>query len=314
MTCPTPEEMVEERIDRVLTQYRESPKLLHVLRTYLHAVAASHLQVCDLPERFNLDTATGHQLTLIGKRMGWPRCHCVCSVEPVFGFECEEVNLRPVSGFCEDGTPWAECATGIGELCINDDESYRAFLRVRAFQMTGRFDLASLEQSLRIFFGSSARVMYSGQGRVVVAPGRRLSQAEQLLLQLYPRVMPVALGIRVLFHFGEEPRVFGFGEGWGGFLEEDPEATAATDAFHRTGKLFGFCEDDDMVGGFCEVWSEEGLPLKRSEVNEYGEPIWIVDEDNNHIYTGPLTSPAAWVCRTSAPWMCETDVHPYDCQ
>ncbi len=34
MTCDLPEK-IEERMARVLTQYRESPNLLGVLRTYL---------------------------------------------------------------------------------------------------------------------------------------------------------------------------------------------------------------------------------------------------------------------------------------
>lgn len=309
MTCPTPAEMVEERINRVLTQYRESPKLLHLLRTYLGAAARMHLQVCDLPERFDLLTAVGDQLTLIGKRMGWPRCHCICDIDPVFGFECEgQVSLRPITGFCDNSSSWAECSTGLSELCITDDETYRRFLMVRAYQMTNRFDLTSLEECVRIFFGTTGRVLHAGQGRVVIAPGRDLSPGEVALLQLYPRVMPLSLGLRPMFHFGEV-RVFGFGEGWGGLAEPDMDTTAATTAFQRTGKVFGFCGD---MGGFCESWAPDGLPIETG-TDADGNPVYLVDEDDNLIYTGPLTEDAAWLCLKSAPWMCEVDVHPYDC-
>lgn len=313
MNCRPSTDMVEERINRVLTQYRESPKLLHLLRTYLKAAADLHNQVCDLPERFALDTAVGDQLTLVGKRMGWPRCHCICDVSPVFGFDCGGVSLRPITGFCDEGASWDDCSTGLSEICINDDEVYRTFLKVRTYQMTQRFDLSSLEACARLFFGQQAEVLYAGQGRVVVAPGRDLTPGEVALLQLYPRVMPLALGIRVNFHFGEV-RVFGFGEGWGGIMEVDSELTAQGLGFQRTGKVFGFCEDDAPdLGGFCESWAPDGLPLKTENVDEDGIPIYIVDEDGNKLYTGPLTEHANWQCRSSAPWMCEVDVRPYNC-
>lgn len=310
MSCPTEQELVEERISRILTQYRESPKLLHVLRTYLGAVARMHLQVCDLPDYFNLLTATGDQLTLVGKRMGWPRCHCICDIDPVFGFECEGVlSLRPLTGFCDNGSSWADCSTGLSELCITNDEVYRKFLMVRAYQMTNQYDLTSLEECVRIFFGSTGRVLHAGQGRVVVAPGRDLTQGEVALLQLYPRVMPLALGIRPMFHFGEV-RVFGFGEGWGGLEEQSMEATAESLGYQRTGKVFGFCDDQ---GGFCEDWAPDGLPLETGQTDADGNTIYLVDESGNKLYTGPLTEDASWLCLKSAPWMCEVDVHPYDC-
>ena len=309
MTCPTPTEMVEERISRVLTQYRESPKLLHVLRTYLGAVAQTHLQVCDLPDRFSINTATGDQLTILGKRMGWPRCHCICDVSPVFGFDCAGIDLRPVTGFCDPSGNWVNCDTGLSDICLVDDELYRKFLLVRRYQYLNLYDLASLEECLKVFFGPTAGVLYSGQGRVVVTPGRDLTEAEIVMLQLYPRVLPLALGIRVLFHFGPK-RVFGFGDGWGGFMEEDLSLTRQSEAYGKTGKVFGFCGD---WGGFCEVWEADGLPLKTEVVDADGNETLIVDENGNPIYTGPLYEDAAWMCRSSAPWMCETDVHPYDC-
>ena len=312
--CKDPAVMVEERIDRVLTQYRESPNLLFLLRTYLGHVANVHEYLCQMPEAFALQTAVGDQLTLLGLRMGWPRCHCVCNIEPVFGFACDDNNqLRPLLGFCEEGQ-WGNCiSSGISEVCINDDETYRRFLMVRRYQYLSLYDLTSLEEALRILFGANAGVMHSGQGRVVVTPGRDLSALEVSLLQLYARVLPIALGIKVTFHFGPR-RVFGFGEGWGGFAEDDIPATQQTDAYLRTEKMFGFCETpENGLGAFCESWEEDGLPLTTGEVDADGNLVLIVDSEGNPIYTGPLTADAAWICKTDAPWMCETQIHPYDC-
>ncbi len=266
IVCPSPGVLVEERIDRVLTQYRESPKLLHLLRTYMRQVDEVVRTACALPTFFDLDTAVGDQLTLLGKRLGWPRCHCVCSTQPVFGFECEGVpNAVPISGFCDDNQTWLECDPfGTSDLCITDDAVYRLFLKVRRYQMLALFDLQSLTEAVRIFFGPTASVLDAGVGRVVIAPGRPLTVPEQQLLQLYPRVLPVAPGIGIRFHFGSSI-VFGFGEGW---------------------------------GGFCDPWEPGGLPL----MTEDGDVL--ITETGEEIITG-LTEDAEWMCEIDPkPYSC----------
>lgn len=355
--CPDPSEMVETRIDRVLTQYRESPNLLFLIRTYLRSVADLHSAVCDLPNLFDIETATGDALTLLGKRLGWPRDHCVCDTSPVFGFDCDDDTAvsRPVVGFggtlpvvpfgfaaaatstsvafiygtdvggfcetfpvswdaCEDpdlsraasSSTWAECSDGVSGYTISNDEVYRAFLKCRIYQMNNQFDAASLTDCIKILFGSSAAILYSGQGRVVICPGRDIRDEEYPLLQIWPRVLPIALGLEVLFHFGEF-RVFGFGDGWGGLEEIRDDLTQESVGWIRTGKVFGFSGCGEDVGGFCEDWAPDGLAL----ATEDGYELLITGGQT--VLTGPLYENASWACRGGAPWMCEVDVKPYSC-
>lgn len=315
-TCSDPQVMVENRVDRIKTQFRESPNLLFLLRNYLGATAEVADYLCEFTGKFQLENAVGDQLTLLGERLGWPRCHCVCVVKPTFGFDClDETDYRSITGFCVAGSTWDGCDDegGLADLCISDDDLYRRFLQVRIYQHLSFFDLRSLETCMRILFGPQAGVLHAGQGRVVVTPGRLLTNEEVLFLQLYARVLPVAIGIKLLFHF-DEKRVFGFGEGWGGFMEPDMTLTEQNLGYQRTGLIFGFCEDQDAtVGGFCEEWLPEGSPIATGALDGDGQPIYLVDETGDPIYTGPLTDDAAWLCRQSAPWMCEVDPHPYDC-
>lgn len=212
-------EAVNERLNRVLTQYRESPKLLHMIRTYLRQVEMVAQSICDLPSKFDLETAQGEQLTLIGKRLGFPRRQCVCETQPVFGFNCGgEVYGVSIFGFCS-GATWSDCSdVGVSFVDITDDELYRKFLKVRVYQTQAYFDLGSLKECINILWGETARIMRKRNGMIVIAPGRPLTIPEQSVLQLYPRVLPVALGVTVRFHFGSD-HPFGFGEGWSGFCE-----------------------------------------------------------------------------------------------
>lgn len=264
MGCTPAAALVEQRIDRVLTQYRESPNLLFMLRTYLSQVAQVMEAVCDMPAYFDLNTAVGDQLTLLGKRMGFPRCHCTCDIQPVFGFACENED-RPIIGFCEGGT-WADCDNGgIIDICIDDDDLYRRFLKMRSYQMQKRFGYDDLTKALQEMFGPTARILDSGNNQVVLAPMRELTEAEIGVLTLVPRALPIAPGIVSRWHFGTFA-IFGFGEGW---------------------------------GGFCEEWQPDGLPL----ITEDGTPI--TTEDGTPIMTGPLTKDSDWLCRLDLrPYSC----------
>lgn len=265
MSCVDETLLIEERMDRVLTQYRESPNLLFMLRTYLGQVTKVFSAICDMPSFFDINTAVGDQLTLIGKRMGFPRCHCACDVQPVFGFACVGELDRPVTGFCESST-WADCDSGgIVDICINDDDLYRKFLISRSYQMQQRFSSNDLTLALQAFFGPTARILDSGRNEVVLAPLRELTEAEMGVLTLIPRALPIAPGVVTRWHFGSFP-IFGFGDGW---------------------------------GGFCEEWKPDGLPL----ITESGKKI--TTEDGTPIITGPLTRDSDWLCRLDLkPYSC----------
>ncbi|MXN51924.1 DUF2612 domain-containing protein [Shinella sp. AETb1-6] len=266
MACVDPDAMVEDGINKVLTQYRESPKLLHMIRTYMRKVAEIHTAICDLPSHFDLQSAVGDQLTLIGKRMGFPRCHCVCDIQPVYGFACEGVPTdRPIIGPCEVGS-WEGCGEdGISEICIDDDEMYRKLLISRSFQMQSRYSLEDLTASLQVLYGEQAAVLDAGNGRVVLAPFRELSEAETAILQIVPRALPLAPGIVSRWHFGTF-LVAGFGEGW---------------------------------GGPCEDWEADGLPL----ATEAGDIL--VTEGGEELWTGALTRGADMMCEIDLkPYSC----------
>jgi hypothetical protein len=267
MSCVDKSILVEAEINRVLTQYRESPNLLFLIRTYLGQVADVIQGICNIPEYFDLDTAVGDQLTILGKRLGWPRCHCICVSQPVSGFQCEGVPSEQIlAGFCDEGATWADCGPfGISEICLSDDELYRKFLKVRRYQMLNLYDNQSLTEALQTFWGPTAMVLDAQHGRVIIAPGRPLTDQEKAVLQLYPRVLPVAPGIQIRVHFGST-KVAGFGEGW---------------------------------GGFCDPWLPDGALLVT------GDGTYLVTEDGVAISTGPLTRDAEWMCAVDVnPYDC----------
>lgn len=210
----------EAELDHVATQYREATKFLATVRAYLVQTEYALRAACAIPNHFDLDTSRGDQLTIIGKWLGFQRCHCICDAPKVFGFKCGDFeDSDRLAGFCEPGSTWAGCPPlGNSEICITDDDVFRGFVRARRYQVLGLYDIASLQAAARHIWGDTASVVSSRVGSVVLAPGRALTSFETMLVPVAFRVLPIAPGIKGMIHYGTGP-IFGFGEGWGGFCE-----------------------------------------------------------------------------------------------
>ena len=261
MTSPEPGTLVEAEVDRVLTQYRESPKLLAMIRAYLADVEAAALAICVTPDAFDIDTATGDQLTIIGKWLGWPREHCRGARNAAFGFEkagcvaCEQDDDPIVGGFCSD---WGGCAgSDYRAYTFLDDDLYRRFLKARAVQLAGDFHRETLTAAIRALFGAStAMIVRERPGAVTVTLGRPIKPGERQILHLYRDVLPIAPGIKPAIK----------GHGFAAAYEPKrivPEETARTttdgdfrvlvenesETFDIYTKPFGF---GGGLGGFCD--------------------------------------------------------------
>ncbi|MGO4672996.1 DUF2612 domain-containing protein [Bosea sp. 2YAB26] len=227
--CPVEGVLVEEEVNKVATQYREATKFLGLIRAYLAQSEDAAIKLCAVPDFFDIDTAVGDQLTIIGKWLGFPRCHCVCDAPAVFGFDCGPyTGPFTIAGFCAPGSTWLGCPPlGNSTLCIDDEETYRGMLKARRYQMLGLYDIASLQAAIRHVWGGTAQVADASVGSVILAPGRALTPHETAQLPIAFRVFPIAPGIRAMAHLGLGP-IFGFGAGWSGFCE-DAEFLCPTD-------------------------------------------------------------------------------------
>ncbi|MEM7651875.1 MAG: DUF2612 domain-containing protein [Pseudomonadota bacterium] len=211
---------VEERMGRIISQYAGAEKLQGLIRAYLEAIDDPFQVILDIQAAFDLDSATGDQLTLIGRRMGFPRTQEVCEVPSVFGFEypteaAAEGNY-PIGGF-GSGAGWlADAEFTVAEITVRDSE-YRKLLKCRRYQMNEFFDIDSLRAAIQDLWGDTAKVYFARRKEVVVGPGRELTDYESGLLEIYARAIPVALGMDLRFSLQTE-KIFGFGTGWSGFI------------------------------------------------------------------------------------------------
>ena len=215
---------VERWLARFIDQYRESPNLHAVARTYLAELAEARHALDTMLDHFDIETAVGDQLSIIGRGLGFARSQCVAVSSPVFGFphpDGPQPGEPPIGELGDPNLVWAnDSATGYGDLTIEDDETYRRFLQARAVQMRGDFGVDALIQAGSFLFGENVEVIDLAERVVCIVIPRELTREERTLRPLMPRVLPIALGVRPRFHELTPGReLFGFGDGWGGLGE-----------------------------------------------------------------------------------------------
>lgn len=257
------ETLVSREQGKVATQYREAERFRAYLTAVLTQVQDAARAAAAIPTFFDINTAVGEQLTFLGKRLGFPRCHCVCDAQPVFGFVCEGEPTPPgppIVDFCSPIGVWRGCG-GVSDHCLGDDEVYRAHLVSRRYQMLGLYDLESLGASLRAVWGPTAWVPEAKGGTVVVAPGRDLSAEENLRFSVTLRALPIAPSMDIAVHYGSRP-IFGFGEGWADICTGDFLCPVYVDPYA--------CGDVPAAN----VFGFEGLDTDPVTV-EFGDPFGV---------------------------------------
>lgn len=214
-------------LERRIGQYVESDNLAAVLGTYLREMEPVRAALAELARVLDLDTAQGEALSLIGRRMGFPRTHCVSQSRPVFGFPRPNGPLpgEPEIGDLGDpATVWAGSeAVGVGSITINDDAAYRRFLKARAVQLRSDYTVAALLRACVALFGPGVEILGDTDRTVVVVLPARLDATARLWRPLYPRVLPIPPCVSVRFH-ERDPSLdlFGFGAGWAPLFEVQP--------------------------------------------------------------------------------------------
>lgn len=212
--------MEEARINRILTQYRESPNLIGVIRAALSELADVAERGDAIKTAFDIDTSTGDQLTMIGKWLGWPRTHCQGSKAKVFGFACADDDCSvgyPVLGVCE-GARFACRGAGYEEYTFEDDAIYRRYLKARAISINAArtldYSRDELVGAATDLFGHEVVIVKEGRGQIVLCMTRFFTSDELQILHMAREVLPVPPGVSLTWAHCDGA-IYGIGSGWG---------------------------------------------------------------------------------------------------
>jgi hypothetical protein len=243
--------LIDAELSRLLTQYRESPKLQGVITAHLQQIADIIEAIDAIFAAFDIETAVGEQLTFLGRVLGWPRDLCAGRLKTVFGFILHEgrgvpLTAQPVAGW-KIGE-WQSKGSRFESASIADDELFRRFLKARIISLTGDYSMEAMNEAARLLIGPTAFVLRYRPGVIQIATGRALTADEKARVHLFDQVLPVAPGVRLeVWHNTIAP--FGFGVGWGGWWKGGPD----TDDDITT---FGFTNADGEYGQLVAGWQD----------------------------------------------------------
>lgn len=167
--------------NRLATQFQESPNLIAFITAFLRVANELDCVLDDIHRAFDLDTATGDQLDIIGRLVGQPR-DFIPDIDPdTFTFD-----IGP--GF------------DLGRFIINEgfieltDEEYRRWIRARIARNTNQITPEDIIASVRFVFGDIEVFFTDGDTQYIVSIGQALTLADRYLIQstdILPRTAAV---------------------------------------------------------------------------------------------------------------------------
>ena len=270
--CDAP--LVDAHMSKVLTQYRQSQKLLTLLAGLIASLEPIKENLCLNLYWKTLDLSTGEQLDFYGALVGMPRCVCDAKQRTFFGFSnasCVDDPcgcLNPIGGFCDDFKCSDNVETGIGEYCFTDDDLYRRFIKGKILSNASDGSTHSIiEVANAIFDSTSSFIASNVHSLVTVGLDRPFTTEEFELLPLIEKIIPTYPSTKVQFsHSNGKP--FGFGAGWGEFCSGGFRVVCNKKTIKEELDVnFGFCGDAELnqhntlkdgwalnnIGGFCQA-------------------------------------------------------------
>ena len=205
----------ERYLCKIITQYRQSPKLIEFIAGHLDILDAMRGNLCENLHLPSIADAQGKHLDVWGSMVGFPRCHCSAKKRLYFGFNCEgDCGCGDVAtGFC---TAW-KCKTsgGLDDFCFEDDDMYRRFILAKSISNNSDGSVRSILACASVMFDKKT-IRYDNQiGKLTISVTRKLTKTELNIMPLIKRILPVYPSVEINITHGDGIP-FGFGEGWAG--------------------------------------------------------------------------------------------------
>jgi Protein of unknown function (DUF2612) len=181
-------------------QYRDLPRASAQIRNFV-AQAAADAFLYQLADAFNLDTAIGAQLDIIGKYVGVTRIASVPLDTPLFGFwDSTESNplLQNPYGFYDETGPYSEWLSSLSSSTSStslSDGQYIQLLKLKIFLNHTNMTLASIQDFLVTFFPGLISVTDTSLMVLNYFVSVTVSLPESILEQYLPRPMGVSITI-----------------------------------------------------------------------------------------------------------------------
>jgi len=151
---------IQQYLNLLIFQYQDKPKLKAEITALLEQHESTYNYLSTVESEFDLDTARGVQLDVIGRIVGLSRTVPLAVSKKYFGFE-EDDNAFPFDELFDDivAYPFKEVdEEDYTDLQLNDAD-YRFFLRAKIAKNFARSDITSINEIVGYLFEDLAEVI-----------------------------------------------------------------------------------------------------------------------------------------------------------
>ena len=203
----TSEEITNYYVDWLILQYRMKPKARKTIAAFAREVVADLLHL-RLVEAFDLDTASGAQLDILGKYIGLARTYITGELnQEYFGFaDYDPKNPQNPNGFRDYKSEfinsrgvWLQYGFDTAKTALLDDTDYRALLKLKILSNTTDTTLPGMLAAVRQMFGNAVTLedhkdmtlTYTVNASVITLP-------RSVLENTLPRPAGVGINVKII--------------------------------------------------------------------------------------------------------------------
>lgn len=222
-------------VSLITNEHRHKPKFEALVKAVSDTFGANYDLLQGMPNAFNLDTAIGAQLDIVGLWVGQPRLIPNVLLVEFFGFN----GLGTPLAYGEEGSPalggrfYGEGESYTATSVLADPE-YRFLLRAKIVRNHAKGVTLEFAKSFKFIFNAPGLISDPGIMAIGIAIGRDLSLVEKAIitgLDILPRPAGVRIAWRghydatAYFGFDGQLNAVGFSEEgstalYGPFMEE----------------------------------------------------------------------------------------------
>lgn len=210
------DDIVSYYADLLIIQYHNKPKAKAMIELFAREVLASGIMF-DVRDGYDLETAVGVQLDVIGKYVGVDRFYTGQVLDNYFSFiDYDEVTSPPAgrigySIYSTFETKVGRFLTYYGVLSsglVLSDDDFRFLIKLKIIQNNSNHSHKSIDDSIFAFFGDTVRP--DSGGNMIMDYFVDVNAAAIVGVAIQKKILPKPAGVRLNYVIEETSTFFGF--------------------------------------------------------------------------------------------------------
>ena len=209
-------DLIDYYVNLLIIQYNNKPKARAHIKALVAELLASDVYF-DVQDGYDINTAVGVQLDIIGKYVNLDRYYKGQNFDGFFSFiNYDEVDAPPADriGFADytdyetkEGS-WLNYIKSISEDLVLPDESFRQLIKLRIIQNASNHSHGSIDAAIYAAFADS--LIPDSDGNMVMDYFVTFGGAPLAEVALQKGVLPKPIAVRLNYFIEQDSEYFGF--------------------------------------------------------------------------------------------------------